>query len=62
MKIIISFKDPDTVSDSVQEAVRESVEAMGLSEDEAEAVYEKRLEKTSEIVNGFFEYGEYWSC
>lgn len=59
MKFKITMKDPDGYSDSVQEAVRDSLKDSGLDEDELELVEEKRREKFSEVLSKWFEYGEY---
>lgn len=57
MKIKIYLKDPDTLYDSINEAVDETVD--GLPNDESEALKEIKKEKYREIANEWFEYGEY---
>ena len=60
MKFIVQMKDPDTLHDAIQEAVKEAVETIpGLSEDEREAVQEQRQEAVQELCSKWFEYGEY---
>lgn len=59
MKIKVTMKDPDTMHDAVQEAVQIEVEAMGLSDDEAERIIELRADKIREKMAKWFEYGEY---
>jgi hypothetical protein len=60
MKIRVTFKDPDGPSDCIEEAVKASVQEMGLADqDEAEAVYETRLEKVREKVRRWLECMEY---
>lgn len=61
MKIKITMKDPDTMPDAVEEAVRAEVEAMGLPEDEADSLIEMRAEKAREKLSKWFEYSEYLS-
>ena len=56
MKIRIHFKDPDAVSDAMDEAIKNSRPA-GLSDSEWEAVKEDRMEKLS--LKPFIEYQEY---
>lgn len=59
MKFTVTMKDPDTLTDAIEEAVREEVEAMGLPEDEAEALMEARADKVGRLCDRWFEYGEY---
>ena len=60
MKFKVTMKDPDGVQDSIQDAVEESVKGIaGLSDDEREAVAEKRQEELSELIGKWFEYSEY---
>lgn len=58
MKIEILLKDPDVLSESINEAVEE-LKIEGLSEGELEAVKEKRKEEMTELCSKWFEYGEY---
>ena len=55
----ITMKDPDGVSTSIEEAARDSLSGLDLSEDELEAVLEKRQERLKEDTDKWFEYGEY---
>ena len=59
MKIKVTMKDPDTMYDAVQDAVKAEVTAMGLPEDEAESLIELRTEKERAKMDKWFEYGEY---
>jgi hypothetical protein len=60
MKIRMQLKDPDGVSDSIQEAVEKSVAASGITdEDEREALFEARTEKAGKAIGKWVEYGEY---
>lgn len=57
--ITVTLKDPDTMYDAVQDHVDEELKASNLPEDEQELVKDARVEKYSEILGNFFEYGEY---
>lgn len=59
MKFKITMKDPDGVYDSVQVAVKESVNALDLSDSEKDAVLETRLGFVTGAISKWFEYGEY---
>ena len=61
MKIRVTLKDPDTMSDAVEEAVRREVKKLeGLSKEERDDLVEGRTsEQRSKIVDGWMPYGEY---
>ena len=59
MKITVTMKDPDSMSDAVQDAVAVEVDAMGLPDDEAERLIELRAEKERAKMAEWFEYGDY---
>lgn len=60
MKFMITFKDPDTVADAVNEAAKEALESVdGIDDDEREVLVEKRAEKLREAIEPWIEYGEY---
>jgi len=59
MKIRVTMKDPDTMYDAVRASVEREVEAMGLPEDEAEALAEMKAEKIRGKMSKWFKYGEY---
>lgn len=59
MKIKLTFKDPDGVYESVQEAVKQSLADLNLEEDEMEPLIETRTEKVKEKLKRWIEYGEY---
>lgn len=58
MKFTITMKDPDGVYESIQDAIAELI-IDGVSEDELDAVREKRGEKIHKLCSRWFEYGEY---
>lgn len=59
MIIRVSLKDPDGFSDSVDQAVRDDVEKLGLDKDETEALEETRRVKAWEKLARFVSYQEY---
>lgn len=60
MKVHILFKDPDGIYESIEEAVKESVESLtGLSDKERHAVLAQRSEEQHEKLSRWIEYGEY---
>lgn len=59
MKIKVSLKDPDGFSDSVDAAIKEDTDKLDLSEDEAEAVIERRTKRVWDALAKFVEYQEY---
>lgn len=61
MKLTIQLKDPDGVYDSIEDAIKQSVAALELSEEEREAVAESRRVIVSEVCATWIEFGEYVS-
>jgi len=61
MKIKVMMKDPDTMPDAVLEAVKQDVLAMGLPDDEQEALIVLRCEKEQGLMAKWFKYSEYLS-
>ena len=60
MKIVITLKDPDGVWDSIEEAVRVSIESLeGIDDEEREDLQELRFEQAREDCSKFIEYSEY---
>ncbi len=59
MKIQITLKDPDGVSDCIDCAARESVEGLDIPEDEADALIEIRQEKLLQEIKKWVKYQEY---
>ena len=60
MKFRVTMKDPDGPYDCIKDAAAESLKAIGgLSDDEREALIEKRRETLSVFADRFMEYGEY---
>lgn len=60
MKFIITMKDPDGVYDSIEDSLT-TPDLSNLTEEEADAVIEKRREERTEIISKWFEYSEYIS-
>ncbi len=59
MKFTVSMKDPDTLHDAIDEAVKSDLATTGLDADEQELLAESRREKISELCGKWFRYGEY---
>lgn len=60
MKFTVTLKDPDGFSESVKDAVDESVDELdGLDDEEKDALREVRSEKTWEKLEQFVEHQEY---
>lgn len=64
MKVIVQFKDPDTLYESVKDAVKYWIadlkkQVPSLSDEELEAVSKARYEVISDKVGKWFKYGEY---
>lgn len=57
MKFRVTMKDPDTLHDAIEEAVKETLEDMPA--DEKAVLKECRIEKAQKICGHWFEYGEY---
>ena len=58
MKFRIMFKDPDGVSECLDDAAKDALPE-GLDADEREAVIETRCEKLKKFAERWIEYGEY---
>lgn len=59
MKIRLTFKDPDGVSESLDGFVKDSLKGLNLSSDEAEALFDIRREKLAEALEPWVTYEEY---
>lgn len=60
MKVRLTLKDPDTMHDAVDEAVKELKKPAGVSQDEWQVILEKRAEEAKEaITEKWMEYSEY---
>lgn len=60
MKFRVTMKDPDTLLDSVNEAVMDDLKKVeGLNRVEIEAVADQRKEEFSDLCGAWFRYGEY---
>lgn len=56
----VTMKDPDCLYESVQEAAEASAKAIpDLTDDEREAIVDKRKESFSDVASTWFRYGEY---
>jgi hypothetical protein len=59
MRFVIMMKDPDAVDDVLEQAARNSVEALsGLNARERDALVAVRIEDARALVNKWFEHGE----
>lgn len=62
MKIKVTMKDPDTLGDAVDDAVRTEIARIdGLDAADREALFEGRREKVGELAAKWFKWGEYLS-
>lgn len=61
MKFRVTMKDPDTLHDAIEEAVKEDLNKMvpQLDEDEKYAVAEKRVMKVGDLCSMWFKWSEY---
>lgn len=60
MKFRVTMKDPDTLHDSVRDAVHDDVVKLGLPTEEADAIEEIRRAAISDLcATKWFRYGEY---
>jgi hypothetical protein len=60
MKFKVTMKDPDTLSDAIEEAVEDDlVKVEGLTDEDREALFDTRRERASELAAKWFKYGEY---
>ena len=60
MKFRVTMKDPDTLYDSINEAVTEALAPLltVLTKDEMEGTIETRAESVREVCKAWFKYGE----
>jgi radical SAM superfamily enzyme with C-terminal helix-hairpin-helix motif len=58
MKFTVSMKDPDTLQDAIEDAVKADMEGTP-DPDEREALIEIRTKKAAKVAAKWFEYGEY---
>lgn len=62
MKFKVTMKDPDTLHDAIDEAVREDIGKIpGLTGEDREALFENRREAVAKNAAKWFRYGEYLS-
>lgn len=58
MKFTVYLKDPDTLQDAINDAVKEELLRVLEDDEEREAVAEIRKQNTSEACATWFQYGE----
>lgn len=58
MKFKVQMKDPDTLYDAIEDAIKAETESV-TDEEEREAVQEVRGKKVRALCAKWFEYGEY---
>jgi hypothetical protein len=58
MNIKLTFKDPDNPYEDIRTAVNNSLKQSGLDEEEIEAVFELRMEKTMKKLEKWLNHGE----
>jgi hypothetical protein len=62
MKFTVTMKDPDTLHDAIEEAVKENMKEMKEIDDEEKSlIVDKRKAEVNEICDKWFEYDEYLS-
>lgn len=60
MKFKVTMKDPNTLSDAIEDAVKDDLDAIeGLSADDREALFETRRKAAGEVAAKWFRYSEY---
>ena len=58
MKFKVTMKDPDTLYDSIVDAVKKEISIIS-DVDERQAVQQVRVDKINLLCSQWFEYGEY---
>lgn len=60
MKFKVTMKDPDTLHDAIEEAVRADLQTVaGLTADERVALFDVRRDAVSAVTSEWFKWGEY---
>lgn len=59
VKFIVTMKDPDTLADSIEDAVKEQLLSSGLPQHEQDLIADDRQEKVYDQCSKWFRYGEY---
>lgn len=60
MKFTVTMKDPDTLHDAIDDAVREDVAGIeGLSKEDRAALFETRQDAVRAVARKWFKYSEY---
>jgi hypothetical protein len=59
MKFQVTMKDPDVLSDAIADAAHKESRIQGLSEREAAAVQNVKIDVMQTVAGEWFQYGEY---
>ncbi len=59
MKFKVMFKELDSLSDSIDEALKREQKPSDISDDEQKYLHELRREQVKKFTSRWFEYGEY---
>lgn len=59
MKFKVMMKDPDTLYDAIDDAVRNIILSPGLDAEEQDLVRKKRNDEIRSLCQSWFDYGEY---
>ena len=60
MKFKVMMKDPDTLHDAIEEAVKAEVSAiLGVDDEDRPAMEQRRREAVTRITSEWFKWGEY---
>lgn len=59
MQFKVTFKDPDTLYDTIKDEVKRQVADLNLSEAETKLLVEERTNTQMDICKKWFEFGEY---
>ncbi len=59
MKLKVMFKELDSLSDSIDEALKREQKPSDISDDEQKYLHEMRREQVKKFTSRWFEYGEY---
>ena len=60
MKFRVTMKDPDSLSDAIDDAIKEELKSVsGLSNEEREYLFDGRRDAVYKDVGQWFKYGEY---
>lgn len=60
MKFQVQMKDPDTLGDAIDDAVKDDLAKIeGLTDEDREALFDSRRVAARDIADRWFKYGEY---